>query len=887
MGKKYKISEVHTESDVEQKIVYRLLTTPAPNGLGYSDADILTKPNIKKLMIDKGVKKKLYYPDYVIVVDGLPSVIIEAKAPSEDIVEAAREARLYAAEINSSYKRNINPCSKVIVTNGVMIETYYWDEDKSNISLNIKDINPTTPSFDEFCKFASKLQISKSVFECLKLIKKGSRYFKPVYMLGGNAVINETVGQNSFGANISLEYKYLFNPDDLTDREAIVKNAYVHSKRKQSHVSPIDKLIRAAMPRSMVDAKPVGDTIRPKEIIDQLTDTSKIRNEICLLVGSVGSGKSTFTDYLRILALPEPVKKATEWVSLNLNQAPVSRESIYNWLILEITNSIRSKHTKVDFDHIDTLKKIYAKELIKVQKGRASLYTKDSEKHIDIIYEELKSLQEDNTKTLKAIIDFLYCDTHKLLVIVLDNCDKRSRDDQLLMFDVATWLKNTFSCMVFLPLRDSTYDQYYNEPPLDTVIKDLVFRIDPPLLERVVYARLNFALREISNRKDKLYYYLPNGIKVEVAREEVGVYLKCIVTSLFQDSLFRRMITGLAGRNIRKGLEIFLHFCKSGHIKEDEILKIRVSKGEYKLPPSLVSRILLKGNRKYYCDKESYVKNLFFSEAEDPLPDPFIRLSILQWLKVRFRDYGPNKTKGYHKVASMLQSLQYSGHSRKRALSEIESLTDANCITSESQSNMISENDLVSIAPSGFMHLDMFKNINYLSTIAEDTLFRENQVAKAIANNITGKGAHKFHSRQADISNSLILVEYMASYFNDYFLGNVKTLSEDKIEELVDLKPIKDYVERKAQSDNKYQEKSTYEDRYPLGTEVLVQIVSVKDYGFFVEFELSGSGLVHKSNFGSISTDYLNVCEEGDWVFAKVLEYNTEHSRFDLELVDV
>ena len=300
-----------------------------------------------------------------------------------------------------------------------------------------------------------------------------------------------------------------------------------------------------------------------------------------------------------------------------------------------------------------------------------------------------------------------------------------------------------------------------------------------------------------------------------------------------------------------------------------------------------VTRILLKGNRKYYYDKESYVKNLFFSEAEDPLPDPFIRLSILQWLKLRYRDYGPNKTKGYHKVESMLQSLQYSGHSRKRTLREIESLTDANCIISESQSNVMSENDLVSIAPSGFMHLDMIKNISYLSTISEDTLFRENQVAKEIANNMTGRGTHKFQSKQADISNSLILVEYMVSYFKDYFLGNVKALSEDKIEELVDLNSIKDYVERKAQKDFKYHAKSTFEDRYPIGSEVLAQIVSVQDYGFFVEFDLSGSGLIHKSNFGGVSIDYLNVCEEGDWVIVGVLGYNTEHNRFDLKIVEV
>ena len=201
--------------------------------------------------------------------------------------------------------------------------------------------------------------------------------------------------------------------------------------------------------------------------------------------------------------------------------------------------------------------------------------------------------QDDAKYTLQCLISYLYSKHDKLLIIVLDNCDKRNRDDQLLMFEVTTWLKDTFNCMIFLPLRDTTYDQYYSEPPLDTVIKDLVFRIDPPLLKKVVYARLNYAIREIEKNDEEFSYYLSNNARVICSRGEVGVYLKCIVASLFQDNLFKRIITGLAGRNIRKGLEILLNFCTSGHISDDELFRIKQSSGEYTLPPHLVARILI------------------------------------------------------------------------------------------------------------------------------------------------------------------------------------------------------------------------------------------------------------------------------------------------------
>lgn len=204
--------------------------------------------------------------------------------------------------------------------------------------------------------------------------------------------------------------------------------------------------------------------------------------------------------------------------------------------------------------------------------------------------------------------------------------------------------------MIFLPIRDTTYDQFSDIPPLDTAIKDLVFRIEPPLLEKVIQERLSYALREISQQKDKFVYLLPNNMKVECSRQEVSAYLKAIVHSLFQNTMFSRIIKGIAGRNIRKGLEIILDFCKSGHIGEDEIFKLKRSHGDYQLSNHVISKILFKGNRKFYDDSESNIKNLFHSNPDDNLPDPFLRLTILRWLKFKYKEKGPSRIQGYHKV---------------------------------------------------------------------------------------------------------------------------------------------------------------------------------------------------------------------------------------------
>ncbi len=108
-----------TESDVEQKFIYPLLTQSLPNGPNLPSEVILTKTNVKRLPIGKGKDIKLYYPDYLIVTMGYPIVVIEAKRPTESVQEGYREARLYAAELNALFEHKLNPTKYVIATNGI------------------------------------------------------------------------------------------------------------------------------------------------------------------------------------------------------------------------------------------------------------------------------------------------------------------------------------------------------------------------------------------------------------------------------------------------------------------------------------------------------------------------------------------------------------------------------------------------------------------------------------------------------------------------------------------------------------------------------------------------------------------------------------------------
>jgi type I site-specific restriction endonuclease len=97
-------SSLCTESDVEQKLIFPFLTTLEPMGLGIDSSQIMTKAVLRQRCIGKGQKQKYYFPDYVVVIRGIPVLVLEAKKPDEDLGDAYAEARLYAEE-NQNLRR--------------------------------------------------------------------------------------------------------------------------------------------------------------------------------------------------------------------------------------------------------------------------------------------------------------------------------------------------------------------------------------------------------------------------------------------------------------------------------------------------------------------------------------------------------------------------------------------------------------------------------------------------------------------------------------------------------------------------------------------------------------------------------------------------------------
>lgn len=757
--------ELITESDVEQKLLWSLLVGSVPMAAGIPSSCISTKRNIRKLEIDKGTSAKIYYPDYIACIIGMPILIVEAKAPEiQDLGAAMREARLYATELNALYPRDINPCQYCVVSNGHVTELRSWDSDAILESFELSHIGSSSPRYVNFCRHITYAKLREGA-ETIHARFRPRRYSRAVNDVGGTAARDEKVEVNQFGKLLHSEFQNLFNPSTLEDRERIVKNAYIPSKRRERYFDEIDHIIKSSAPPTVKEAEMIEDTSAPTEILYKFSDPQQLRNKILLLVGAVGAGKSTFVDHLQNVSLTDEMKQRTAWLRIDLNEAPVTRDEIYTWCRRHLMDGIRDSSPDLDVTSLAALKKLYKPDVDGFLRGEGSLFPEGSEEHSRRLADLLTSLKKDQQVTLLALERYLCTGRGRLLVVSLDNCDKRNRDEQLLMFEVAKWMQQEVRCLIILPIRQETFENHRHEPPLDTALKDLVYRIEAPPFQKVLSARLKLVVSEARTSSRTLRYKISNAT-VEFPVEKLERFLSLMMGSLFNDRKYgRNIIVGLAGWDIRRAFEIFLDFCRSGYIDADEIFQSQATGEITFLSRGTISRVLLRTDKRFYSGDSSYVKNLFQCDPQSPAPDSLIRYKILAWLRNHKPDTLHTAIKGFHRMGDVVKALAAHGSDEASVREQCQYLTRARCIISEHlRTDVLVDDDLIAITPAGHVHLDLAHgDVHYISTCAEDAWIADERLSAQIVRRISMTPYRKALSWPVVLDTAFDFVEYLRS----------------------------------------------------------------------------------------------------------------------------
>lgn len=154
--------------------------SPLLEHLSFSSQDVKLKTSIKEFRIGRGSKSVNYKPDYIVSIDGMPTLVIDAKSPEEKIENWTWQCSAYCLELNKLYDHN--PVKYYLLSNGLSTALYSWDKEKPLVVLEFSDFVPGNSKLLDLESRISKPRLSDLVGEEQNRILEAEHFFDQISM---------------------------------------------------------------------------------------------------------------------------------------------------------------------------------------------------------------------------------------------------------------------------------------------------------------------------------------------------------------------------------------------------------------------------------------------------------------------------------------------------------------------------------------------------------------------------------------------------------------------------------------------------------------------------------------------------------------------------------
>lgn len=729
-----------TESDVEQKVILPLLTD-APL-LSIPSDGVHTKEYLAPAALDKSAGKLTgYYPDYSIWLHGVPVMIVEAKSPDVTPEEGYREASLYARHLNQKFPTKMNPCARILATNGGTLLFGFWDA-APELTLTLDELRIGTSGLEKlksFCSGHVLERIAREISERLRM----SNVVHPFDLLGGQAVLNAKRPLNTFAAELSPILRRYFLSTPQENIHEIAEKAYVSSNEVTEYDRVLESLLKD---RLAVRQAAIVMPLEPKRheepnvarAIATFDQERPPQGQLQLIQGPVGAGKSLFARRHKDVLQPKEDADRTRWAFLDFNTSTMAdATSAERWVCETFVDAFQAENPSIDLYSAPVQRGVFSRNLQKRRSVYDELERVSPEKAAAQRAADMAKWQDDPKELTQGIATYILGSLHQVLVVVMDNVDRLALEGQLTAFNVALSFMALTKCFVILQLRDETYERFKDKPPLDTYRSGITFHISPPRFIDVVKRRLELSLEYLTAHASEVQRYtLESGMRIAYPKSSLGYFLGQLYIELFERRHnISRILEALAGRDVRRALEMFVSVITSGHLSEASITSSVMGAGAIPIKEHNVLKILMRTDYRFASDQSGYIVNVFGFDKEWERPDNFIMIEALYHLTINRKKRGQIGLEGYFTCRSIANALQRFGYVPEDVLAALTYLLRKQLITADHMNHTaVTFDDSVHILAAGFMHLRVLpERLEYLYGVLPTVPIADQDVANKIA----------------------------------------------------------------------------------------------------------------------------------------------------------
>lgn len=738
------LSEIRTESDVEQKIIYPFLVHPG--FMGIPAEWVRTKEYMEPTDIDKSAGKRHgYIPDYSVWLNGFPLLIVEAKSPDDTIEKALRDAQLYASRINNRYPPNINPISYVLACNGGQFALATWDSETEILQAKLGDMRPGTELLAAYNHILNKDEFEKQA-ATLNVAFQTRRFHRAANILPSSQ-INEVMGVNSFAQELLPIITEYFAQEVDDEPDEVMDRGYVTTDERTEYGAVLESYLKDRA-RIMAEGtfQPLSTSARQGQAdlptqVRIYRQNKRITGRVQLIVGGVGAGKSLFIKrfYRRILPMLADIRDKAMWAFINFNSEILGPEEIRNAVLTGFINSL-CETNNLSFQTLEELETLFHHEITQWERGPIRLETNKARfNHERYLF--ITRLADDHEKIVAAISRNYTSEKRIGLVVVFDNVDKRSRDVQLAIFEAAQWFKELTQALVIVNLRDTTYLAHRDEKPLDAFKNAINFYIRAPRFSLMIKKRLELVLEKVQ-ADEKLgshqHFTVDSGAQVTYESKRLSEFLLSIHASLFDRRVAHigGVIESLVAKDARSALAMFADIIASPHIPTSQIGSLAATGGSAtKFDEDRIIRALMRGRFRVFNNKSQYVHNILSSVAKSVRPSNFLYADILEFLIRNRKEKIDFSVEGYASAGTVVNRMGQLGYDEGDAFAALSQLVEWQLVQPESLiTEKVGLHDPVQAHASAYIHMRwLLKKPEYVMATSADMNYSSYKMAQEAA----------------------------------------------------------------------------------------------------------------------------------------------------------
>lgn len=683
---------------------------------------------------------------------------------STDVMKAIEQARQYCVDdIQIPY---------AIVTNGIawiVFKVAYkdrkWREENAVIFSSVEDIISNFVKFWNLLSYESVLAGSlENEFSLISSVERQQHRVKS-FLLNSDAPLH----RNRLHAQLHPIIDAFF--DDIADKDAIdiLKSCYVHSRSVKHAILDMDNVINDKIPlflrKEGTDHVLTGKSDSGNFASEVSKAVEAHLGDLYILLGGIGSGKTTFIKrYLRLTGY-ETLEKNAVWFYIGMLGPPQNKDEIEKVIYQKILGNLREKYKYIVTENRKTIKKIFKDEVslfhettLKAEQLKEDEY----EKRLSPFLDDLSNNQTEYvTRLLKECIH-----RNRAVIIFIDNVDQLPPEYQQKVFFISQKITRDVGSITILAMREESYYTASSQKAL-TAYANKKFHIASPRFRKLIELRLKYASKVLIKSDEEARLILKSGISLD--KKSIFDFFGIIQKSIFVgNKKIPHFIDSICQGNMRQALEMFNTFLVSGATDVNKILRIYQREGTYNVAFHEFLKSVMLGEKLYYRESDDNPVMNVFECSTYQNSSHFTSLRILNLLQSH-KDVYNAEGRGFIEWSKVQYEFENAFDNLDDVLFSAQRLLKWKLIEVNTKSNDSFENVThIKCTSAGNYYLcSLHKEFAYIDLVLQDTPLNDLAIAQELTeymkqvDNLSGKEEDKRERILVRFNRIKLFLEYL------------------------------------------------------------------------------------------------------------------------------